>query len=570
MRDKIDRTIMRSLDMVEKLEKLFGNNGAFEQAVAENGGDIGWFGDVRENLKTLYSNIEELHMGAVSHMDESESVAESKMADMMIAASEMSKEEFAKAYPAFAKDYEKLRKQQMADEANDKKKKSLIKESIKVGDTVKPTKGPHKGHPHEVIHDFGDGHYNVKPIGLSSKQIRYRLGAAKAHQSDLLKEEDVVKEAAGITVSDWQAIRNRKAKLVDAGIEPEEAQDQAAEEMGVDPEELADWLDANDGGDFEGAEETWDGKVVYPKIGDTVEVYHSDYTDGPEEEHKPNAIGKIVGKGDGGWVLRWRDHESGEIIEEEFSAFDEFKILNKDAEDPTRINESLEEAIMVSAEGDEAAQLLSILQLAGLQPPAPAPMPAPAMGPMEPDMGMERLRDIVDGPKALPMPEEEMEEGKFKDQVIELQDALHNFAEEIQKGMHTYDDVIDELNGMFDDVEASEDKALMNAFKTLRTLEPEDFGEGEGGGPNRASSVAQDAMDMIDGDDDSDYPHLEGYDNEPDEFEQDIDSVIASGDDLHREKRMYKAAQPGDNPMRAFEGKFKSILDELLAEDEKQ
>ena len=119
MRDKIDRTIKRSLDMVEKLEKLFGNNGAFEQAVAENGGDIGWFGDVRENLKTLYSNIEELHMGAVSHMDESESVAESKMADMMIAASEMSKEEFAKAYPAFAKDYAKLRKQQMADEANE-------------------------------------------------------------------------------------------------------------------------------------------------------------------------------------------------------------------------------------------------------------------------------------------------------------------------------------------------------------------------------------------------------------------------------------------------------------------
>ena len=335
----------------------------------------------------------------------------------------------------------------------DKKKKSLVKESIKVGDTVKPTKGPHKGHPHEVIHDFGDGHYNVKPIGLSSKQIRYRLGAAKAHQSDLLKEEDVVKEAAGITVSDWQAIRNRKAKLVDAGIEPEEAQDQAAEEMGVDPEELADWLDANDGGDFEGAEETWDGKVVYPKIGDTVEVYHSDYTDGPEEEHKPNAIGKIVGKGDGGWVLRWRDHESGEIIEEEFSAFDEFKILNKDAEDPTRINESLEEAIMVSAEGDEAAQLLSILQLAGMQPPAPAAMPAPAMGPMEPDMGME------------------------------MQDE---------------------------------------------------------------------------------------YSNSPDEFEQDIDSVIASGDDLHREKGQYAASAPGDNPMRAFEGKFKSILDELLAEDEKQ
>ena len=48
---------------------------------------------------------------------ESDSVEESKMADMMIAASEMSKEEFAKEYPGFAKDYEKLRKQQMADES---------------------------------------------------------------------------------------------------------------------------------------------------------------------------------------------------------------------------------------------------------------------------------------------------------------------------------------------------------------------------------------------------------------------------------------------------------------------
>lgn len=68
-------------------------------------------------------------------------------------------------------------------------------QGIKVGDTVKPTKGPHKGHPHEVIHDFGDGHYNVKPKGLSPKQIRYSLGAARAHQSDLLKETEVDENA---------------------------------------------------------------------------------------------------------------------------------------------------------------------------------------------------------------------------------------------------------------------------------------------------------------------------------------------------------------------------------------
>ena len=93
MRDKIDRTINKALVEVETLEKLFANNGAFENAVAEIGGDISWFGDVRENLKQLFSNIEELHMGAVGHLDEG------RMSDMLIHDSEtMSKEEFAKKH----------------------------------------------------------------------------------------------------------------------------------------------------------------------------------------------------------------------------------------------------------------------------------------------------------------------------------------------------------------------------------------------------------------------------------------------------------------------------------------
>jgi hypothetical protein len=141
-------------------------------------------------------------------------------------------------------------------------------------------------------------------------------------------------------------------------------------------------------------------------------------------------------------------------IDDDGDKEESMKKAAKDKEDKEEtdesVEESLEEAIMVSAEGDEAAQLLSILQLAGMQPPAPAPMPEPAMGPMEPSMDME------------------------------MQDE---------------------------------------------------------------------------------------YSNSPDEFEQDVDSVIASGDDLHREKDQYAASAPGDNPMRAFEGKFKSILDELLAED---
>jgi hypothetical protein len=70
--EKIDRTIMKALDMVEKLEKLFANNGAFEKAVMEIDGDISYFGDVRKKLEQTYVDIEDLHMAAVGHtMDES-------------------------------------------------------------------------------------------------------------------------------------------------------------------------------------------------------------------------------------------------------------------------------------------------------------------------------------------------------------------------------------------------------------------------------------------------------------------------------------------------------------------
>jgi len=57
------------------------------------------------------------------------------------------------------------------------------------------------------------------------------------------------------------------------------------------------------------------------------------------------------------------------------------------------------------------------------------------------------------------------------------------------------------------------------------------------------------------------------YSNSPDEVEMDLDAVIASGDDLHREKNQFAAAADGDNPMKAFEGRLQSILDEILAED---
>ena len=65
------------------------------------------------------------------------------------------------------------------------KEEGELDEKLKVGSTVTPTKGPHAGHPHEIIHDFGDGNYNIKPKNMSPNRNKYRMGAAKANKKDL-------------------------------------------------------------------------------------------------------------------------------------------------------------------------------------------------------------------------------------------------------------------------------------------------------------------------------------------------------------------------------------------------
>lgn len=57
--------------------------------------------------------------------------------------------------------------------------------SYKVGDTVVPNIGPHKGHPHTVIHVHSTGEVNIKPKGLHRSQNRYRMGAATAQPQHL-------------------------------------------------------------------------------------------------------------------------------------------------------------------------------------------------------------------------------------------------------------------------------------------------------------------------------------------------------------------------------------------------
>ena len=58
---------------------------------------------------------------------------------------------------------------------------------VKVGDIVVPNKGPHEGMKHEVIAVFPDGTFNIKPVGpgLKAKDIKYKLGAARAKMSDV-------------------------------------------------------------------------------------------------------------------------------------------------------------------------------------------------------------------------------------------------------------------------------------------------------------------------------------------------------------------------------------------------
>lgn len=63
----------------------------------------------------------------------------------------------------------------------------------------------------------------------------------------------------------------------------------------------------------------------------------------------------------------------------------------------------------------------------------------------------------------------------------------------------------------------------------------------------------------------ADMEEDEGYENAPDEEYGDIEDVTASGNDLHKSKKGYKAAAGGDNPM-SFEDEIKERLMAALEE----
>ena len=92
-------------------------------------------------------------------------------------------------------------------------------DELKVKDIVIAKTGPHKGVKHTIIHDFGDGTYNVRPNDLSAKQIRYKMGAAKAKGTDLTltKEEVELDEGTWHIAKNMNALKKRMQKPIPKG-----------------------------------------------------------------------------------------------------------------------------------------------------------------------------------------------------------------------------------------------------------------------------------------------------------------------------------------------------------------
>lgn len=168
---------------------------------------------------------------------------------------------------------------------------------------------------------------------------------------------------------------------------------------------------------------------------------------------------------------------------------------------------------------------------------------------------LESLDSVVAEEVAMEEVEEELEEGRMSDQLIH--DAENMSREEFEKkhGKEAAKDMFDESVEETEEVVAEEEleEAIMvsagggEAAELLAILQNAGMS---------APAMPEPEMDMQD-----------EYSNSPDEVEMDLDAVIASGDDLHKDKEQFAAAASGDNPMKAFEGKFKAMLDELLAED---
>lgn len=85
-------------------------------------------------------------------------------------------------------------------------------EGFKVGQKVKVARGPHTKVTHEIIAVLDNGRYNVKPVGMNVKDIKYKQGAAGADAKDLtvVKEEVTPKVINIPTGASMQPARHKK------------------------------------------------------------------------------------------------------------------------------------------------------------------------------------------------------------------------------------------------------------------------------------------------------------------------------------------------------------------------
>lgn len=81
-------------------------------------------------------------------------------------------------------------------------------QEYRVGDMVKPTTGVHKGEIHKIIGIHENGRISVKPHMLPRDRVKYRLGAALAHYTEL----EPINE--GIQQQEVRVDRRRNATVV--------------------------------------------------------------------------------------------------------------------------------------------------------------------------------------------------------------------------------------------------------------------------------------------------------------------------------------------------------------------
>ena len=100
----------------------------------------------------------------------------------------VAKRDIKKAEKALGKSFKRMKKGAEPDLYYEEVE--LDEGKFKKGDIVIPNMGPHKGEKHKIIHDFGDGSYNITPQ-KHPRFIKYKQGAAKAkeNQLKLVKEE---------------------------------------------------------------------------------------------------------------------------------------------------------------------------------------------------------------------------------------------------------------------------------------------------------------------------------------------------------------------------------------------